>query len=72
MFTCQSRLKGNGNGVSLSKLGMSPKSNRSDKYHDIAYMWNLKKGYRAFPGSPVVKTPHSHHRGHGFDPWSGN
>ena len=24
-----------------------------------------------FPGGPVVKTPHSHCRGHGFDPWSG-
>ena len=25
-----------------------------------------------FPGSPVVKTPCFHCRGHGFDPWSGN
>ena len=25
-----------------------------------------------FPGSPVVKTPRFHCRGHGFDPWSGN
>ena len=25
-----------------------------------------------FPGSPVVKTPPFHCRGHGFDPWSGN
>ena len=28
--------------------------------------------HRDFPGSPVVKTPHFHCRGHGFDPWSGN
>ena len=27
---------------------------------------------RDFPGGPVVKTPHSHFRGPGFDPWSGN
>ena len=25
-----------------------------------------------FPGGPVVKTPHSQCRGHGFDPWLGN
>ena len=25
-----------------------------------------------FPGSPVVRTPHSHCRGPGFDPWLGN
>ena len=25
-----------------------------------------------FPGSPVVKTPPSQSREHGFDPWSGN
>ena len=25
-----------------------------------------------FSGSPVVKTPHFHCRGRGFDPWSGN
>ena len=24
-----------------------------------------------FPGDPVVKTPHFHSRGHGFNPWSG-
>ena len=24
-----------------------------------------------FPGTPVVKTPSFHCRGHGFDPWSG-
>ena len=24
------------------------------------------------PGGPVAKTPHSHCRGSGFDPWSGN
>ena len=24
-----------------------------------------------FPGGPVVKTPSSQCRGHGFDPWSG-
>ena len=27
---------------------------------------------RDFPGGPVVKTPHSQCRGHGFDPWSGS
>ena len=25
-----------------------------------------------FPGRPVVKTPHFHCRGCGFNPWSGN
>ena len=25
-----------------------------------------------FPGGPVVRTRHSHCRGPGFDPWSGN
>ena len=25
-----------------------------------------------FPGGPVVKTPCSQCRGHGFNPWSGN
>ena len=27
---------------------------------------------RDLPGAPVVKTPRSHWRGHGFNPWSGN
>ena len=27
---------------------------------------------RHFPSSPVVKTPHSQGREHGFDPWLGN
>ena len=27
---------------------------------------------RDLPGAPVVKTPHSHCRGQGFNPWSGN
>ena len=27
---------------------------------------------RDFPGGPVVKTPFSQGRGHGFDPQSGN
>ena len=27
---------------------------------------------RDSPGGPVVKTPHFHCRGHGFDPWPGN
>ena len=31
----------------------------------------IRKG-RGFPGSPVVKTPCFHYRGHGFYPWSGN
>ena len=26
----------------------------------------------SFPGGTVVKTPHFHCRGHGFDPWLGN
>ena len=30
----------------------------------------LVGGY--FPGGPVVKIPHFHCMGHGFDPWSGN
>ena len=25
-----------------------------------------------FPGGPVVKTPHFHCTGRGFDPWPGN
>ena len=25
-----------------------------------------------FPSGPLVKTPSSQCRGHGFDPWSGN
>ena len=25
-----------------------------------------------FPGGPVVKTPHFHCRGHGFNPWQGS
>ena len=25
-----------------------------------------------FPGGPVIKTPHSQCRGHGFDPWLGD
>ena len=25
-----------------------------------------------FPGSPIVRTPCFHCRGHGFDPWSGH
>ena len=29
-----------------------------------------KKKY--FPGSPVVRTPNFHYRGHELDPWSGN
>ena len=29
----------------------------NDKYHMISlYMWNLKKGYRGFPGGSVVRT----------------
>ena len=31
-----------------------------------------KKQNRGLPGGPVVKTPHSQCREHGFDPWSGN
>ena len=31
----------------------------------VVYSWE-------FPGSPVLKAPHFHCRGHGFDPWSGN
>lgn len=27
---------------------------------------------RDFPDGPVVKTPHFQHRGHSFDPWSGD
>ena len=33
---------------------------------------NKKCMLRDFPGGPVVKTPCSQCRGHGFDPWSGN
>ena len=35
--------------------------------------WSLTKTQvRDFPDGPVVKTPHFHCRGRGFDPWSGN
>ena len=30
-----------------------------------------KNGTEDFPCGPVVKTPRSQCRGHGFDPWSG-
>ena len=30
------------------------------------------KKRRDFPGGPVVKTPHFHCRGRGFDPWLEN
>ena len=33
---------------------------------------NRKSAGRDFPDSPVVKAPHVHCRGHGFDPWLGN
>ena len=39
-------------------------------------MWHGKKKrggvFREFPGSPVVRTPHSHSRGLGFNPWLEN
>ena len=31
-----------------------------------------KSDTRGFPDAPVVRTPYSHCRGHGFNPWSGN
>ena len=35
--------------------------------------WRMvTKNCRDFPGGPVVKTPHLHCRGHGFDPLLGN
>ena len=39
--------------------------------HSLEYK---KKKYpiRGLPGGPVAKTLHSHCRGPGFDPWSGN
>ena len=33
---------------------------------------NEMQSPRVFPGSPVVRTPHFHCKGHGFNPWSGN
>ena len=41
------------------------------------YLFSLKDAIknmkdRDFPGGPVVKTPHSQCRGHGFDPWLEN
>ena len=32
----------------------------------------VEKTEGELPGSPVVRTPCSHCRGHGFHPWSGN
>ena len=32
----------------------------------------FKKSPGDFPSGPVVKTPHSQRRGHGFNPWLGN
>ena len=40
----------------------------SDKIQFKTKIYSL----RDFPGGPVVKTPHSQCRGHGFHPWSGN
>ena len=31
-----------------------------------------KRFKRDYPGGPVVKTPHFHRRGRGFNPWLGN
>ena len=33
---------------------------------------HLETDFRDFPRGPVVKTPHSHYRGRGFNPWLGN
>ena len=33
-------------------------------------IWNYYSILEGLPGSPVVKTPCFHCRGHGFDPWS--
>ena len=42
-----------------------------DKY-DSTYVWNLKKWYKDFPGSPVVQTPHFNCKGHKLNLWSGS
>ena len=34
--------------------------------------WIKKMWCRNFSEGPVVRTPHFHCRGAGFDPWSGN
>ena len=39
----------------------------SDIWVNFAYVIDIK--LRDFPGSPVVKTPCSQRKGHGFDPW---
>ena len=35
-------------------------------------MISFKEELGDFLGGPLAKTPHSHCRGPGFDPWSGN
>ena len=40
-----------------------------DKGDVVLTVLTVNKG---IPGGPVVKTPHFHCRGRGFDPWSGN
>ena len=42
------------------------------KPEDFRRGQSTKEEKRDFPGTPVVKTPRFHCRGHGFDPWSGN
>ena len=44
------------------------------KIYGSLYNSILKKNQTTceFPGGPVVRTLHSHCRGPGFDPWSGN
>ena len=32
----------------------------------------LKESSREFPGSPVIRTPHFHDKGHNFHSWSGS
>ena len=35
-------------------------------------LFSSKKMTQEFPGCPVVRTPHFHRQGSGFNPWSGN
>ena len=39
---------------------------------NLCHSTNSNSTFRAFPGSPVVRTPRFHCRGHGLHPWAEN
>ena len=40
------------------------------KFYSQKNVFKIKE--REFPGGPMVRTPHFHCRGHGFNPWLQN